>query len=106
MSTNRLATLAAVFLSGAVAAAIALSSPASARGGHHHGECGEHRGSHECGYSEYEAHHHGGHHGRHFEDHHGYDRGVGSPRDYPSGTGDGGRSRTNGGAGTAEPGPK
>src|SRR5262245_44246486 len=102
MSTNRLATIATVFLSGSVAAAIALSSPASARGGRHHGECGEHRSSHECGYPEYEAHHHGGHHGRHFEDHHGYDRGVGSPRSYPSGTDDRDRPRSGGGAGTGE----
>jgi len=71
MSKNTPATIiATVSLSAAVAAMIALSSPVLARGGgRHHGECGEHRGAHECGHFEYDDHHHRGGGGRHFEHH-------------------------------------
>jgi hypothetical protein len=68
MSKNSLATITPVLLYGSVAAMLALSSPALARGGgHHHGECGEHHIAYECGYR---AWHHRGHHQRYFENHH------------------------------------
>jgi hypothetical protein len=89
MSMNGPMTISMVLLNGAIAAMIALSSPAVARGGeHHHGECGEHGRAHDCGYVEHEAHGHG-HHGRYFEDHHhlGYPGGIVYPP-YQKGTDD------------------
>ena len=71
MSKNSLATITSVLLCGSVAAMLALSSPALARGGgHHHGECGEHHIAYECGYPSYRVWHHRGHHERYFENHH------------------------------------
>jgi hypothetical protein len=71
MLKNRLAPITPVLLCGSVAAVLALSSPAVARGGgHHHGECGEHHTAYECGYPNYKLWHHRGHHERYFENHH------------------------------------
>jgi hypothetical protein len=71
MSKNSLVTITPVLLCGSVAAMLALSSPAVARGGgHHHGECGEHHIAYECGHPNYKVWHHRGHDERYFEDHH------------------------------------
>ena len=75
MSMHGPMTTSMVLLNGAIAAMIALSSPAMARGGgHHHGECGEHGRARDCGYGH-------GHHARYFEDHHhlGYPGGIVHP---------------------------
>jgi hypothetical protein len=104
MSMNRPITISMVLLNGAVAAMIALSSPALARGGgHHHGECGEHGSARDCGYGEHEAHHHG-QHGRYFEDRHhlGYPGGTVYPG-YQRGTDDRGPSTTGGSRGSGQP---
>jgi len=95
MSMNRSSFVATAFLSEAVAAVVALSSPALAHGGgRHYRGCGEHYG---CGYSGYGSYH--GHGGRHFEDHHGYRRALDYPDD-PKDAGQPGPSPSGGASGT------
>lgn len=104
MSTNTPLNISMVLLSGAVIAMIALSSPALARGGgHHQGECGEHRSAGACGYVEHEAHPRGDH-GHLFEDHHrlGYPGSIVYPGDR-KGVDDSGPSTTGGLGGSGNP---